>query len=34
LSINSQATTTPNFVREPVKKFGSQCIVIAITAKK
>ncbi|MGK0443689.1 MAG: cyclase [Bermanella sp.] len=34
VSINSAAITNPEFVREAAEKFGSQCIVIAIDAKK
>ena len=33
-AINSAAITNPEFVREAAEKFGSQCIVIAIDAKK
>jgi cyclase len=34
VSINSAAITNPEFVREAAQKFGSQCIVVAIDAKK
>ncbi|MCK4738608.1 MAG: imidazole glycerol phosphate synthase subunit HisF [Deltaproteobacteria bacterium] len=34
VSINTAAITNPEFVREAAKKFGSQCIVIAIDAKR
>ena len=33
-AINSAAITNPEFVRQAAEKFGSQCIVIAIDAKK
>jgi cyclase len=33
-AINSAAITNPEFVKEAAEKFGSQCIVIAIDAKK
>jgi cyclase len=33
VSINSQAVKRPEFVREASKKFGAQCIVVAIDAK-
>ena len=33
-SINTAAVTHPDFVREAAEKFGSQCIVVAIDAKK
>ncbi len=33
-AINSAAITNPQFVKEAAEKFGSQCIVIAIDAKK
>ena len=33
-SINTAAVTNPDFVRESAEKFGSQCIVVAIDAKK
>ena len=33
VSINTAAVKTPEFVREAAKKFGSQCIVVAIDAK-
>ena len=34
VSINSAAVRDPEFVREAASRFGSQCIVIAIDAKK
>jgi cyclase len=34
VSINSAAVTRPEFVAEAASRFGSQCIVIAIDAKK
>ena len=34
VSINTAAVFTPEFVREAAEKFGSQCIVVAIDAKK
>jgi cyclase len=34
VSINSAAVKNPEFVREASEKFGSQCIVVAIDAKK
>ena len=34
VSINTAAVKDPNFVREAAKQFGSQCIVVAIDAKK
>jgi cyclase len=34
VSINSAAVTNPNFVREASEKFGAQCIVVAIDAKR
>ncbi|WP_290697286.1 imidazole glycerol phosphate synthase subunit HisF [Amphritea sp.] len=34
VSINSAAVFNPDFVREAADKFGSQCIVVAIDAKK
>lgn len=34
VSINSAAVFNPEFVREAAGKFGSQCIVVAIDAKK
>lgn len=34
VSINSAAIQNPDFVKEAADKFGSQCIVIAIDAKK
>lgn len=33
-SINSAAVANPDFVREAAEKFGSQCVVVAIDAKK
>ena len=34
VSINTAAVTNPSFVRQAADKFGSQCIVVAIDAKK
>lgn len=34
VSINSAAVFNPDFVRQAAEKFGSQCIVVAIDAKK
>lgn len=34
VSINSAAVTNPEFVQEAAQRFGSQCIVVAIDAKK
>jgi cyclase len=34
VSINTAAVDRPEFVREASKKFGSQCIVVAIDAKR
>ncbi|MGI9463022.1 MAG: imidazole glycerol phosphate synthase subunit HisF, partial [Aestuariivirgaceae bacterium] len=34
VSINTAAVTDPDFVRQAAEKFGSQCIVVAIDAKK
>lgn len=34
VSINSAAIYNPDFVREAAERFGSQCIVVAIDAKK
>jgi cyclase len=34
VSINTAAVSNPEFVREAAEKFGSQCIVAAIDAKK
>ncbi|HEY4944196.1 MAG TPA: imidazole glycerol phosphate synthase subunit HisF [Rhizomicrobium sp.] len=34
VSINTEAVTRPDFVREAAQKFGSQCIVAAIDAKQ
>ncbi|MFM9161545.1 MAG: imidazole glycerol phosphate synthase subunit HisF [Methylocystis sp.] len=33
-SINSAAVSNPDFVREAAEKFGSQCVVVAIDAKR
>ena len=33
VSINTSAVERPNFIRESAKRFGSQCIVVAIDAK-
>src|SRR5580658_7152732 len=33
-SINSSALATPDLIRQGAKKFGSQCIVVSIDAKK
>jgi cyclase len=33
-SINTAAVSRPDFVREAAEKFGSQCVVVAIDAKK
>lgn len=33
-SINSSALATPNLIRQGAEKFGSQCIVVSIDAKK
>ncbi|MFM8858627.1 MAG: imidazole glycerol phosphate synthase subunit HisF [Methylocystis sp.] len=33
-SINSAAVLNPDFVREAAEKFGSQCVVVAIDAKR
>jgi len=33
-SINSSALATPDLIREGAEKFGSQCIVVSIDAKK
>jgi cyclase len=33
-SINSSALSNPNLIREGAEKFGSQCIVVSIDAKK
>jgi imidazole glycerol-phosphate synthase subunit HisF len=33
-SINTAAVARPDFVREAAKKFGSQCVVVAIDAKQ
>jgi len=34
VSINTAAVKTPDFVREAAEKFGSQCIVVAVDAKR
>jgi cyclase len=34
VSINTEAVRNPEFVREAARKFGSQCIVVAIDARK
>lgn len=34
VSINTAALTRPAFIREAAEKFGSQCIVVAVDAKK
>jgi len=34
VSINTQAVKTPDFVRQAAEKFGSQCVVIAVDAKR
>jgi imidazole glycerol-phosphate synthase subunit HisF len=34
VSINTAAVARPEFVREAAQKFGSQCIVVAVDAKK
>lgn len=34
VSVNSSAINTPELVREAADKFGSQCVVVAIDAKK
>lgn len=34
VGINTAAITNPEFVREAAEKFGSQCIVVAIDAKR
>ncbi|MCK9336203.1 MAG: imidazole glycerol phosphate synthase subunit HisF [Arcobacteraceae bacterium] len=34
ISINSSAIKNPNFINEGAKRFGSQCIVVAIDVKK
>ncbi|KXS39938.1 MAG: cyclase [Halomonadaceae bacterium T82-2] len=34
VSINTAAVTNPEFVREATERFGSQCIVVAIDAKR
>ena len=34
ISINTAAVNNPEFVREATRKFGSQCIVVALDAKQ
>ena len=34
ISVNSEAVKNPNLIREASQKFGSQCVVIAIDAKR
>lgn len=34
ISINSSAVTTPELIRQGAEKFGNQCIVVAIDAKR
>ncbi len=34
VSINSSAIKRPQFINEASKRFGSQCIVVAIDAKR
>lgn len=34
IALNSQAVATPTLITEGAKKFGNQCIVVAIDAKK
>jgi cyclase len=34
VSINSEAVVSPDIIREGAEKFGSQCIVVAIDAKR
>ncbi len=34
VSVNSSAVVNPNFINESAKRFGSQCIVVAIDVKK
>jgi cyclase len=34
VSINTAAVNDPNFVRDAAEKFGSQCVVVAIDAKR
>lgn len=34
VSVNSSAVTNPDFINEASKRFGSQCIVVAIDVKK
>lgn len=34
VSVNSSAVVNPNFINEAAKRFGSQCIVVAIDVKR
>jgi cyclase len=34
VSINTAAVNNPDFVREAAEKFGNQCIVVSVDAKK
>jgi cyclase len=34
VSINTSAVETPDFIRDAAKRFGTQCIVVAIDAKR
>lgn len=34
ISINSEAVKNPDLIRDAAKKFGSQCVVVAIDAKR
>ena len=34
VSINTAAVNNPNFIREAAERFGSQCVVVAIDAKR
>ncbi len=34
VSINTTAVRTPNFIKEAAERFGSQCIVVAVDAKR
>ena len=34
VSVNSAAIDRPELIREAAEKFGSQCVVVAIDAKK
>ena len=34
VSINTEAVNNPNFVKDAARQFGSQCIVVAIDAKR